>query len=60
MLEHVLAGLIVAALRHRRQQAEENLRVEFVRVKPDARKRRAGPSGLQKPFDAFVVLGIRM
>ena len=60
VLEHVVAGLIVAALRHRRQQTEKNLRVELARLKPDARERRARPFGLQQPFDAFVVFGIRI
>jgi hypothetical protein len=40
LLEPVVARLIVAALRHRRQQTEKNLRIELAGLKPDAREGR--------------------
>ena len=60
VLEHVLPGLIAAALRHRRQQLEKNLRIELTQLKSDARKSCAGPFRLHQPLDSFIVLGIRI
>ena len=47
VFEQIMPGLIMASLRHRREQMEKNLHVELTRLQSDARKRSPRPSDLQ-------------